>query len=102
MAICRWNEQVGLAVNDQRWSRYLCDAAVGLPSENPLQLTYVTLCRGIPLHADGHIFVDLLTRRACVIDDRDDSLRRFFWSHTLADKNFKHLGFRPHRIRATC
>ena len=84
-----WYQLVGFAVNDKRGSFDLRDAAVGFPGENALQLAEVTLRSWIPLHADGHVFVNARARGGGVIDIRDDGFFGFFRRHALAHEKLQ-------------
>src|SRR4029077_6249434 len=90
------DESIGFAVNDESRSRYLRDAAVGFPANNPLKLTCISLRGGKPLHADSHILVDALARGGSVIDERDDGLLGFFRSEVAAHKSLQRGRFGLH------
>src|SRR4029077_11935488 len=90
------DESIGFAVNDERRSRYLRDAAVGFPAKNSLKLACISLWGGKPLHADSHILVDPLARGRRVINERDDGLLRFFRRQVTAHESLQRLRFGPY------
>src|SRR5260370_15944281 len=96
MGVRGWDEFVGFAVNDERRSRYVGDAAVGFPAKNSLKLACICLWGGKPLHADSHILVDTLARGGGVIDERDDGLLGFFRSEVTAHKSLQRGRFGLH------
>ena len=80
-------------MDDQRGNGDLRDATVGLPAENALELTHIPLRGRIPLHTDGHVFVDALARRSGVINERDDGFLGFFGSDIAAQKSLQRFRF---------
>src|SRR5580704_1883181 len=98
LRICGWDEPIGFAVDDERRGGDLRDAAVGLPAKNSLKLAGVTLGSGIPLHTDGHVLVDALSRGAGVVDERDDSFLGFFGRQVTAHENLECCGLGLYRM----